>query len=124
MPTHKCGSLPPKKQPPDPLTRVCKVQLTSITNLDQPPTNNVYYVKNTNVIYSTLNAQQRNKKGALVDRGANGGIAGSDTCIINTHPAQKVAIQGIDNHHLPDISIVTVGAIVRNQRDKVILAMN
>ena len=66
-------------------------------------------------MYSTLNAHQRNKRGTLVDKGANGGIVGCNNCIINTHPTRKFDIQGIDNHHLPGIPIVTAGAVVKNQ---------
>ena len=33
-------------------------------------------------------------------------------------------IQGIDNHRLPDIPIVTAGGVVNTQRGEVILVMN
>ena len=76
---------PPPNKPPDPSTRTCKIKFSHHKKLNKGSNNNVYTMNNTNVTYSTLNAQQRNKRGTLVDRGANGGIAGSDTCIINTH---------------------------------------
>lgn len=59
-----------------------------------------------------------------MDRGANGGITGSDTRIINTHPTRKVDIQGINNYRLPGIPVVTAGAVVKTQRGDVILIMN
>jgi hypothetical protein len=46
------------------------------------------------------------RTGALVDRGANGGIAGDDVWIFNC-TGQQVDVQGIDNHQIVDISIVT-----------------
>ncbi len=60
---------------------------------------------------------------ALVDRGANGGIAGDDVCIISDSGCQ-VDVQGIDNHQIVDIPIVTAGAVVNTQRGKVIIIMN
>ena len=83
----------------------------------------IYSVNITNVTY-VLSQTQQQKCGALIDRGANGGIAGNDTCILNTHPTRKVDIQGIDNHQLPDIPIVTAGAVVNTQRGEVILVMH
>ena len=56
---------------------------------------------------------------SLVDRGSNGGVAGSDVRIISkTH--RKVDIQGIDNHRLNDVEIGTVGAYVETQKGPVI----
>jgi hypothetical protein len=63
------------------------------------------------------------RRGALVDRGANGGIAGDDVCIISDSGCQ-VDVQGIDNHQIVDIPIVTAGAVVNTQRGEVIIIMN
>ena len=115
---------PPPNEPPDVFKRTCKVKFSNHKKVNKSSNNALYNIKNTNVTYSTLNAQQRNKKGALVDRGANGGIADSDTRIINTHPTRKVDIQGIDNHRLPDILIVTVGDVVKTQCGDIIIFMN
>ena len=49
--------------------------------------------------------------GLLVDHGANGGIAGEDVKIINK-TGRHVDVQGIDNHQIVDIPIVTAGAVV------------
>ena len=35
---------------------------------------------------------------SLVDREANGGVAGSDMRVIETYTDRKVDIRGIDNH--------------------------
>jgi hypothetical protein len=56
------------------------------------------------------------KKSSLIDRGANGGIAGVDTWVIERHPHGTVDIQGIDNHAITSVPIVTAGAIAQSQR--------
>jgi hypothetical protein len=62
-------------------------------------------------------------QGALVDRGANGGIAGDDVRIIH-ESGRQVDVQGIDNHQIVDIPIVTAGAVVSTQRGDVIIIMH
>jgi hypothetical protein len=47
----------------------------------------------------------------MIDRGANGGIAGSDTRRISD-TLVAVDVVGIDDHELPSISIVSAGAVV------------
>ena len=44
---------------------------------------------------------------SLVDRGANGGVAGNDIIVIETHPDREVDIRGIDNHEITAIPLVT-----------------
>jgi hypothetical protein len=61
--------------------------------------------------------------GALVDRGANGGIAGSDVHIIST-TGGTVNITGINNHQLTKIKIGTVGSYADSQHGPVILVMH
>jgi hypothetical protein len=61
--------------------------------------------------------------GALVDRGANGGIAGSNVCIILT-TGRTVDITGMDIHQLTKIKIGTVGSYADSQRDPEILIMH
>ena len=65
----------------------------------------------------------RDSRGALVDRGANGGICGSDVRIIHK-TGRKVDVQGIDNHQVVDIPIVTAGAVVSTQRGPAVIIMN
>jgi hypothetical protein len=63
--------------------------------------------------YSVSRAS-RKKKGSLIDHGANGGIAGGNTRIIEHHPHRTVDINGIDNHQeITSIPIVTTGALLR-----------
>jgi hypothetical protein len=63
------------------------------------------------------------RTGPLNDRSANGGIAGDDVRIIN-RTGQQVDVQGIDNHQIVDIPIVTAGAVVKTQRGEVIIVMH
>jgi hypothetical protein len=63
------------------------------------------------------------RTGALIDRGANGGIAGDDVRIIN-RTGRQVDVQGIDNHQIVDIPIVTAGAVVKMQRGEVIIILH
>ena len=63
------------------------------------------------------------RRRALVDRGANGGICGNDVRVISK-TGQTVDVQGVDNHQIVDIPIVTAGAVVKTQRGSVILIMN
>lgn len=48
--------------------------------------------------------------GALIDRGANGGLAGGDCRIIASNPDVFVNVEGIDRHQLTHIPIVSCGA--------------
>jgi hypothetical protein len=60
---------------------------------------------------------------ALIDQGANGGIAGNDVRIIYT-TGRTVNVTGIDNHQLCSIKIGTVGAYANTQRRPSILIMH
>ena len=59
-----------------------------------------------------------------MDRGANGGVAGSDVRVIETHPDNMVGIRGIDNHQISVIPIVTSGGVTITITGKVIVIMN
>ena len=52
-----------------------------------------------------------NNRGALVDRGANGGILGADARVILQH-TREVDVTGIDNHALNSLKIVDGSAKV------------
>ena len=59
------------------------------------------------------------KTNSLIDRGANGGVAGDDVRVIcSSH--RKVDIQGIDNHQVTDVKIGSVGGVVNTQKGPVI----
>src|SRR5687768_11416230 len=74
------------------------------------------------ITYSVL-TYSATRQGALVDRGANGGIAGEDVRII-AKTGRQVDIQGIDNHCINDIPIVTAGGVVNTQKGEVIAIMH
>ena len=59
----------------------------------------------------------------MVDRGANGGHAGSDMHVIHkTH--RKINIQGIDNHDVTGLDVVTAATLLNTSQGKVIGIFN
>ena len=59
----------------------------------------------------------------LVDRGANGGLAGSDMPVIyKTH--RKINISGIDNHEVNGLDVVTAATLLNTSLGKVIGIFN
>ena len=76
-----------------------------------------------NTLQYIVRKQVRHSGGALIDRGANGGIAGTDTRIIERTP-HYCDLSGIDNHEMTHVPIVTAGATVRTNRGYVILIMH
>jgi hypothetical protein len=64
--------------------------------------------------------------GALVDWGANGGITGSNCCIIevNDQPQCFVNVEGIDGHVMTKQWLVTAGAVTETNQGPIILIMN
>ena len=59
----------------------------------------------------------------LVDRGANGGLAGSDMRVIHkTH--RNINIQGIDNHEVTGLDVVTAATLLNTSQGKVIGTFN
>ena len=61
--------------------------------------------------------------GSLIDRGANGGLAGSDVRILE-RTSRTVSVTSIGNHELPGLDIVTCAALLNTNHGKVILIMN
>ncbi len=59
-------------------------------------------------IYYSVSSHKSQKVGSLIDRGANGGIAGDDARIIEKSD-RMVDVRGIDNHQITNIPIVTAG---------------
>jgi hypothetical protein len=60
---------------------------------------------------------------SLVDRGANGGVAGNDVRVI-FKTNRTVDIKGIDNHHCTNIDIGTVGGVIHTNKGPGIGTMN
>ena len=83
----------------------------------------IYRKINTHNTYK-VSEHLRSHTASLVDRGANGGIAGNDVRLLPdlSHSAHRtVNIMGIDNHQLLDVPLVTVGGVSNSQKGPVIL---
>ena len=59
----------------------------------------------------------------LVDHGANGGLAGSDMRVLHK-PHRKINIQGIDNHEVTGLDVVTAATLLNTSQGKVIGIFN
>ena len=63
--------------------------------------------------------------GALIDRGANGGITGDDCHVIEQDPnGCYINVKGIDNHVMEQHPIVMAGGIANSNRGPIILIMH
>jgi len=74
---------------------------------------------NVSIVYSVSEHSITSNQSSLVDRGANGGIAGSDVRVIDKG-IQSVSVRGIDNHEINNLPIGTVGGVVKTQQGEVI----
>ena len=72
--------------------------------------------------YHVAQASQA-KHGSLVDRGANGGLAGSDGRILS-RSSRKCTVTGIDSHELQGLDVVQCAALVETNHSVVNLIMN
>ena len=72
--------------------------------------------------YHVAQASQA-KHGSLVDRGANGGLAGSDVRILSTS-SRKCTVTGIDSDELQGLDVVQCAALVETNHGIVNLIMN
>jgi hypothetical protein len=100
--------------------------LSQRQRLDKPSVtiNGVEYVAKLNdVMYQVSNHKQTMLPLALIDGGANGGVAGSDTQLIDKSLC-SVHFQGIDDHMIKDVPISTVGAVINTQHGEVIAIMH
>ena len=71
--------------------------------------------------YHVTQASQA-KHGSLVDRGANGGLPGSDVRILSR--SRKCTVTGIDSHELQGLDVVQCAALVETNHGIVNLIMN
>ena len=77
---------------------------------------------NAHITYHVAQAQN-SKHRSLVDRGANGGLAGSDVRILGTS-SRKCTVTGIDNHEIPGLDLVQCAALVETNHGIVNPIMN
>jgi hypothetical protein len=74
----------------------------------------------TNVTYRVSNHRGSvNESSGLVDRGANGGLAGHNMRSIS-ETDRKVDITGINDHQMTDLKIITAGAVIPSQRGEIL----
>jgi hypothetical protein len=109
--------------------------MMSPSNAKTPPASVVvdghkYFIKMHRIIshdakitYRASSASSK-QRGALIDRGSNGGVASDDVRIISIGPHGTVDVEGIDHHRINDIRIVTAGAYVESQRGPILLIMH
>ena len=111
--------------PSDPLLTMVH-QSIHTSDDDASDISNVLSVKRSRQIqvcqcYLFQHANHTNQQ--LVDRGANGGLAGSDMHVIHkTH--RKINIQGIDNHEVTGLDVVTAATLLNTSQGKVIGIFN
>jgi hypothetical protein len=60
---------------------------------------------------------------ALIDRGANGCIAGQDMKVIEK-TMRTIDLSGIDDHTVRNLPIVTAGGVVQTAQGEIILVLN
>ena len=77
---------------------------------------------NTHITYHVAQANQAMHQ-SFVDRGANGGLAGSDVRVLNTSDRQCTVI-GINHHEIPGLDIVQCAALVNTNHGIVNLIIN
>ena len=111
--------------PSDPLLAMVHQSLHTSDD-DASDISNVLSVKRSHQIqicqrYLFQHANHTNQQ--LVDRGANGALAGSDMHVIHkTH--RKINIQGIDNHAVTGLDVVTAATLLNTSQGKVIGIFN
>jgi hypothetical protein len=97
----------------------CLLSQPSKTNQKRPPPKSpgsnviVGVHARSNATYSISKMSSGKTCGALIDRGANGDVVGSDVQIINQSD-RCVDITGIDDHELTGIPIGTAGPVVQS----------
>ena len=77
---------------------------------------------NPHFTYHIAQASQA-QHGSLVDRGANGGLAGSDVRILSRY-SRKCTVTGIDSHELQGLDVVQCAALVETNHGIVNLIRN
>ena len=74
-----------------------------------------------NVQYKVSNANLE-KRGALIDSGANGGICGKDMRVISTITGKAVDVVGIEDHKVESLELCHAAGVVKTSTGKEICA--
>ena len=67
------------------------------------------------VYYFSCSVAKRHERGALVDRGANGGILGNDAVVLVKH-IQCLDVTSVDNYELSQLPLVDAASKTISQR--------
>ena len=78
-------------------------------------------VHDSNIKYH-VSEHKHQHRGALIDRGANGGVLGADAIVVFEH-LRTIDVTGIDNHELTHLKIVDATARVVTNKGPVILIL-
>ena len=123
---------PTEEPPPDTSTQTLVNKCLAASGIDPTDIQNVMSVSHgkrnisshessrqiqTHQRYVFARVNQTNHQ--LIDRGANGGLAGADMRVIHTTP-RKINIVGIDNHELRSLNVVTAATLLDTQRGPII----
>jgi len=76
-----------------------------------------------NVTYNVSEHHASRQETALVDRGANGGIAGEDVMVVE-RGVKCATVNGINGHAVQDLPICTVAATVKSNKGSIIIIMH
>jgi len=82
--------------------------------------NTMIHQRSTSRVYKVSSLRRADEKGSLVDRGANGGLAGGDVRLISKTDG-CVDIVGIDEHRIQGLPIATVGGKSKTNQGTMIL---
>jgi hypothetical protein len=93
---------------------------TVVPSVQDDPGNPQDTDRTTNAIKFSVSAARRSERGTLIDRGANGGILGSDARVQFKHQ-YAIDVTGIDNHELTALQMVDATAKVETQLGPVII---
>ena len=66
-----------------------------------------------NALVYSVSRKKAERDSSLVDRGANGGLAGSDVRVVSTSSKKKVDAIGIDNHKVDGLDVVTAAGVIK-----------
>ena len=96
-------------------------------NVMTSPTSDVTAHRSINLVhihlfYHVAQAKQA-QNGSLVDRGANGGLAGSDVSVLSKS-FRQYTVTGIDQHQINGLDIVQCAAPVKTNHGYVNIIMN
>ena len=99
--------------------------MMSPSNARGEPSSNKRMANSTRIVNACVTTYsvskiQRSFGESLVDRGANGGLAGVDMRVITTSPHRSVHVEGIDNHQVRNVPIVTAGGVLHTTKGDVI----